>query len=234
MKNIKQPVIAIVDDNLFVNRRYTLALFREMESLGKFCWTQAPSTVCLDDEVLEAAYRCGCFALSIGFRTVNKGSLEQTRVKQNRIDRYCEQVKNVRSHRILVDSTWIFGFDQDPPTIFKDTAEAILEMRVDAYSLYFLTAYPGTAEYERFKHEGRIYDTNLAHYDWDHLVIQPESMTIEQLAEGVAWTYNRFDDSWLHWLKRQLGRNNWVLGRSPRLAAYLLHNTFYQPYRVEY
>ncbi|MEE9466348.1 MAG: radical SAM protein [Candidatus Neomarinimicrobiota bacterium] len=234
LRAVKQSVIAIVDDNLFIDRQYALDLFEAMTTLGKFWWAQAPSTICLDDQLLNAASRSGCFALSIGFQTINEASLDQARVKQNRIAQYCDQVQNVKNHDILVDSTWIFGFDDDPPTIFNETVEAIREMGVDAYSLYFLTAYPGTAEYTRFEETGRIVDFNLAHYDWDHPTIQPPQMTITELAEGVAQAYRRLDGSGLRWLGRQLIRNNRLLRRSPGLAAYLLKNTFYQSYRVDY
>lgn len=234
LRATEAPVVALVDDNLFVNRRYALDLLGELRGLGKHWWAQAPSTVCMDDELLEAAKRSGCFALSIGFQTIHSGSLKQARVGQNRIDRYCAQVHNVRRHRILVDSTWIFGFDDDPPTIFGETAEAIQDMGVDAYSLYFLTAYPGTPEYDRIEAEGRIVERDLARFDWDHPVVRPRLMSTDDLARGVAQAYQRLDGSALRWLVRSLTRNQWLPRSEPYLAAYLLSNTFYQPYRVDY
>ena len=77
-------------------------------------------------------------------------------------------------------------------------------------------------------------DHDLSHYDWDHPVVQPRSMSIEELRDGVAWAYKALDGSMLQWLRRQLTSNPWVIKRSPRLASYLLANTFYQPYRVDY
>jgi radical SAM superfamily enzyme YgiQ (UPF0313 family) len=234
IRSIDRRFVLMVDDNLFVDREYALDLFRAMIPLGKFWWAQAPTTICWDDELLQAAYQSGCFALSIGFQTINTASIEQARVTQNRVERYREAVRNLHRHRLLVDGTFIFGFDADPPTIFRDTAEAVLDLELDTYTFYMLTPYPGTPYFAQLEEEERIIDYNWAHYDWDHVVMQPQGMSAEELATGVAWAYNTLDTSRFNWMKRHVARNAWVLGRSPRLAAFLLRQNLPQPYRVDY
>lgn len=234
LKLIPQRFILIVDDNLFVDRDYAIQLLREMAPIKKYWWAQAPTTICFDEELLQAAYNAGCFALSIGFQTINKSSLDLAKITQNRIEKYRQAVQNVHSHKILIDGTFIFGFDSDPPTIFANTVQAVRNMKLDAHTFYMLTPYPGTPYYQRLKDEGRIVDHNLAHYDWDHAVIQPRLMTADQLNEGVAWAYDTLSTSPIRWLIKHLARNSWLPFRSLSLAWFLLKQNFPQRYSVDY
>jgi len=234
IRGIGQRIILFVDDNLFVDRDYALALLREVTPLRRFWWAQAPITVCFDEELLEACARSGCFALSVGFQTVSGPSIEEARVAQNRVERYGEAARNLHRHRILVDGTFIFGFDGDPPTIFDDTVAAVRDMDLDSYTFYMLTPYPGTPYFERLARAGRIVDQDWAHYDWDHAVLQPGSMSADELARGVARVYDALDTSWLRWAMRGLLRNRWALARSPRLAAFLVRQNAPQRYGITY
>jgi len=234
LATIDQRVLLIVDDNLFVDREYALALFAEMEPLRKFWWAQAPVTACFDDELLDAAFRSGCFSLSVGFQTVSKASLEEAQIAQNRVDQYCEAVRNLHRHRILVDGTFIFGFDADPPTVFDDTVEAVRDMRLDSYTFYMLTPYPGTEFFRQYEQEGRIVDRNWSHYDWDHAVIRPERMSAEELTKGVARAYQKLDSSWLRWALRGVVHRGWALTRSAELTRFLIRQNWPSRYAVDY
>ncbi len=234
MRTIPQRFVIIVDDNLFVDRDYAMELFREMIPLKKFWWAQTPVTACLDEELLEAAYRSGCFAVCVGFQSINRASLEQADIVKNRVEHYCEAVRNLHRHRILVDGSFIFGFDPDPPTIFRDTIEAIRDMKLDNQTLYTLTPYPGTPYFKQLEQEGRIIDRDWSHFDWDHVVLQPKGMTAEELDRGMDWAFKEVNVGGFRWMMQRIMRNSWVLARSPRLAAFLLHQNFPQRRNVDY
>ena len=234
IRQLRGRVVLFVDDNLFVDRDYALGLFRELAPLGKFWWAQAPTTACLDEELLDAAYRSGCFALSVGLQTVNQASMEQAQVMQNRIERYDEVVRNLHRHHILVDATFIFGFDADPPSIFRDTVEATRELALDSTTFYTLTPYPGTPYFAELEAEGRIVDRNWGHYDWDHAVIRPARMSPGELEAGIAWAYRTIDATALGWMARNAVRNLWVVGRSPELAWFLLRQNYPERYLLDY
>lgn len=234
LRALAQRFVLFVDDNLWADRAYAVALFDAMAPLGKLWWAQAPVTVGEDHALLEAARSAGCFALSIGFKSINRAAIGEARVVQNRVDQYCETVRAVRSQRILVDGTFIFGFDSDPPTIFRDTVAAIRELGLDAHTFYLLTPYPGTTCFEQLEREGRIVDHNWAHYDWDHAVLQPLQITLDQLRDGVAWAYRELERSPGRWAMRQVIRNGRTLMRSPRLAMFLLRQNWPQRHDVNY
>jgi len=234
VKDIPQPYLLIVDDNLFIDRAYALQVFEALTPLRKYWWAQAPTTIGDDDELLAAAYRSGCFALSIGFQTVNNSSLQLAQVAQNRIEYYAKLVQNLHKHKLLVDGTFIFGFDTDTPAIFKDTVDSIRALQLDAHTFYMVTPYPETPFYRRLEADGRIVDKNWAHYDWDHAVIEPKGMSAQQLTDGVKWAYDTMDAGQWRWVAQQLQHNAWVLRRSPKLAAFLLRQNLPQRYAVDY
>ena len=234
IRDLPQRYVLFVDDNLFVDRDYALALFAGLAPLQRFWWAQAPTTVGQDDELLAAAQRAGCFSLSLGFQTVHQGSLHQAEVMQNRISDYARTVHALHKHKILVDGTFIFGFDADPPSIFEDTVAAIRELRLDAHTFYMFTPYPGTPVFDRLDTEGRIRTKEWNRFDWDHAVHEPRGMTQQELQDGLAWAYRTLDRPGLRWYLGQAARNAWVLARSPRLAAFLLRQNAPQAYRIDY
>jgi hypothetical protein len=55
-----------------------------------------------------------------------------------------------------------------------------------------LTPLPGTALFERYNREGRIFDRDWSKYDGKHVVYTPKRMTPEQLQEGFFWANHEF------------------------------------------
>jgi radical SAM superfamily enzyme YgiQ (UPF0313 family) len=195
MSTLTQPITFIVDDNLYIDRDYAMSLMEKMIPLKLKWWSQAPTTVAYDKELLDLARRSGCFSFSIGFQTINKSSIDQCQIMQNRVERYQEIVATLHEANILVDATFIFGFDSDPPTIFRDTVAAIHDLEIDAYAFYFLTPYPGTPYFEQLEQEGRIFDRDWANYDWTYVVHQPKRMSLAELVNGFRWAYRTLDST---------------------------------------
>ena len=67
---------------------------------------------------------------------------------------------------------------------------------------HILTPYPGTRLYQRLLEEGRIIDSDLAHYDTAHAVFRPRLMTPAELESGYRWMYEQFyswANIWRRW-----------------------------------
>jgi radical SAM superfamily enzyme YgiQ (UPF0313 family) len=234
LQSIPQEIVLFVDDNMFIDRIWGLELFAAMNELGKHWWAQAPTTLAADLELLQAAADSGCFSLSFGFQTVNASALQRDRILQNRIDKYQAVVQAAHDVGILVDGTFIFGFDSDDSQIFADTVTMIKEMDLDTYTFYMLTVYPGTPYYEEYRRAERLASHNLNDYDWDHASIHPARMTATELEEGVRWAYRELDR---HYRRRFLGkalRNAHLLPRSVKLARFLLSSGYPRPYYNNY
>ena len=86
MKGMKQNVIFFVDDNLFVDEEYAIALCEKIAPLKKAWSVQAPTTITRNPRLLKAMQKSGCFFVQVGFQTVHPDSLRQAGVVQNKIE----------------------------------------------------------------------------------------------------------------------------------------------------
>ncbi len=74
----------------------------------------------------------------------------------------------------------------------KQPSNFLERNRVELAYFNVLTPLPGTALFERYKAEGRIFDHDWSKYDGKHVVFKPNRMTPEQLQEGFFWANHRF------------------------------------------
>lgn len=196
LKSINEDVILFVDDNLFCDHDYAIEFFKRIIPLNKKWWIQAPTDIYEDEELISVLSASGCFSLSIGFQTANNCNNRDALMRQNNVNNYKKLVELLHRYEILVDGTFIFGFDGDSKNVFGDTENLIRYLGLDTYTFYFLTPYPGTKYYRHFLNEGRILHEDWAIFDWDHVVIKPKNMTENELLEGVEELYKRLDKTY--------------------------------------
>ncbi len=199
IQGMKQNVIFFVDDNLFVDEDYAIALCDKIAPLKKAWSVQAPTSITKNVRLLEAMQRSGCFFVQVGFQTVHPDSLQRAGVVQNRIDNYQEVVRRFHKHRILVQGFFIFGFDNEDRRIFETAETCIKQMDLEDALLYILTPYPGTPIYDQLKSEGRLLSEEREKLGWANAVFQPAKMTASELEQGVQQTYERL----FHFFKRR-------------------------------
>ncbi len=199
MKGMKQNVIFFVDDNLFVDEEYAIALCEKIAPLKKAWSVQAPTTITKNPRLLRAMQKSGCFFVQVGFQTVHPDSLQRAGVVQNRIENYREVVRRFHQHGILVQGFFIFGFDNEDPRIFKTAETSIKQMGLEDALLYILTPYPGTPIYDQLKREGRLLLHDREKFGWANAVFRPARMTPDELERGVQATYENL----YHFFKRR-------------------------------
>jgi radical SAM superfamily enzyme YgiQ (UPF0313 family) len=206
LRALPQSVILFVDDNIFCNIEYCSQVFQAIKPLHKKWWIQAPADLHHHPSLVALMAESGCFSVSIGFQTASNMNNQQEQILQNHVEDYAQLVQLLHRHGILVDGTFIFGFDGDNPGVFERTADLITRLGLDTYTFYFLTPYPGTEYYDSFDREGRILHRDWSRYDWDHVVIRPKQMTEVELREGVKQLYRRLDRGYfIKNMLRQLG-----------------------------
>ena len=190
IKGMKQKVIYFVDDNLFVDEEYAIALCEKIAPL-KIIWSvQAPSSITKNSRLLRAMQKSGCFFVQVGFQTVHPDSLQRAGVVQNKIENYREVVRRFHQHGMLVQGFFIFGFDNEDRSIFKTAQTFIKQMAIDDAIFYILTPYPGTPIYDQLKGEGRLLLHKREQYGWANAVFKPARMTADELEQGVQETYD--------------------------------------------
>jgi len=199
LKGMNQDVVFFVDDNLFVDEEYALALCEKIAPLKKAWSVQAPTTITKNLRLLRAMQKSGCFFVQVGFQTVHPDSLERAGVVQNRVENYQEVVRRFHQHGILVQGFFIFGFDNEDQRIFKTAETCIKQMGLEDALLYILTPYPGTPIYDQLKQQGRLLAHDREKLGWATAVVQPARMTPKELERGVQTTYENL----YHFFKRQ-------------------------------
>lgn len=172
---------AFNDVSLTEDRDYALELFHALAPLGKKWGGLATARVGDDPELLEAMARSGCVYLLIGLESVHRAPLQRMGKAWNRPDRFAALIRRLHAHGICIQGCFIFGLDDDPPSVFEDTVAAVEEWAVDIPRFAISTPYPGTRLYQRLEFEGRLLHRHWPHYDTQHVVFRPLRWTPEEL-----------------------------------------------------
>lgn len=202
LETIDSKLIFFIDDNIIGYGKKTeqraIKLFKGIIDRGlDIKWgSQASINFADNKEVLKYAQKSGCFAIFIGFESLNEESLKSMHKIRNLkegVKKYKDIVKKIQDYGIGISGSFIFGSDEDKRDIFRRTTEFVLDSKLDGSQFSVLTPLPGTRLYERLKKEGRLLKTNYpqdwTYYDVAHVVFRPKNMTPSELEEGVLNAY---------------------------------------------
>jgi radical SAM superfamily enzyme YgiQ (UPF0313 family) len=200
--SFKGKVIIFWDDNIAGDWEYAKELFRAITPYRKWWSSQASIHAGQDEEFLELARRSGCKQLFLGLESISQASLEGAHKRFNRVEEYGRIIQRIHEHGISVQAGIVFGFDEDTPAIFDETADFLEANGVQNATFNILTPFPGTPLFQRMEAEGRILT-----YDWNRynsradVVFRPRQMSAEALLEGYQRANQRFY-SWASIAKR--------------------------------
>ena len=177
-KLIREKHVLVVDDNLIGTRREHIDrakdLFRAMAqaNLRKQWIAQASINFANDQELLALAAKAGCIGVFIGFETPTPEGLRELGKKFNHLKGrdFCDCVRRIQRHGILVAGSFIIGLDMDEPGIGKRIAEVASQYGVDNLNALFLTPLPGTRLWDQMKSEDRI-ALNTFPEDWKYYTL---------------------------------------------------------------
>jgi radical SAM superfamily enzyme YgiQ (UPF0313 family) len=183
--------LIFVDLNLIADREHAMALFEGLVPLGIEWYGLSTVLIADDPPLLELAARSGCRGLLIGFESLDTTNLRGSSKVFNRPTQYADVVARLHQHRIAVYGCFVFGFDQDTPDVFLETARFAVDAGIDLPRFAISTPFPGTPLHHRLAREGRILTRNWELYDGQHVVFQPARMSVTELQDGTerAWRY---------------------------------------------
>jgi radical SAM superfamily enzyme YgiQ (UPF0313 family) len=218
--------VFFVDDNLFVDEVKTKELFRALIPLGIRWFSQVSIDVARDRELVQLMARSGCFALLIGFESLNEDNLAQMRKKWNlRFGDYATSLAVLRDAGLMIYGTFVFGYDHDRRDSFDEAVEFAIRNRFYLANFNPLTPTPRAPLFDRLQREGRLIWEKWwldSGFRYGHATFHPRGMTADDLTEG-CWRarteFNRVGS-----IARRLTdlRTN---ARSPfRVGLYLLSN----------
>jgi len=195
------------DDNIIGNPSYSRELLKALIPLKKKWFGQASLSGLKTVENVEWLAKSGCTSLFIGFESLSKKNLMRSQKFQNDPSEYREIIESLHRFGIAICGAFIFGFDEDDPSVFEKTVSFAIKAKLFSAVFMILTPYPETAFYHRVKKEGRLVQDQwwLSEKPEDsapHFL--PTKMSAETLREGWkrAWKeFYSFPSIWrrFHW-----------------------------------
>ena len=180
----------LLDDNLFSNRDYALALCAEIKKLKMKWMTQCSIDISKDEELLKVVAEAGCYVLSFGLESISRESLVGMQKAWAHPDQYAEQLKIIRKYGIDVSTEMVVGAEGDTLESIRETAKFIENNKITVPRFYILTPIPGTQFYDEMKEQNRIYNTDMYSYNACEAVHVPKNMTPEELTRAYWELYN--------------------------------------------
>ena len=180
----------LLDDNLFSNRDYALALCAEIKKLKMKWMTQCSIDISKDEELLKVVAEAGCYVLSFGLESISRESLVGMQKAWAHPDQYAEQLKIIRKYGIDVSTEMVVGAEGDTLESIRETAKFIEDNKITVPRFYILTPIPGTQFYDEMKEQNRIYNTDMYSYNACEAVHVPKNMTPEELTKAYWELYN--------------------------------------------
>jgi len=196
------PYAVFLDNNLGSRPDYLRALCRALRPVERI-WSAAVTIDVTDDPSLVAEMAAaGCTGVFVGFETLCDENLTVARKRTPRVADYARRVKKFHEHGIQVNGSFVLGFDGDGPDCFVRTCDWIEANRLECATFHILTPYPGTPLYRQIEAEGRLLHRDWELYDTGHVVFRPKRMSVEQLAEGYRYCYERLFSASSVWKRR--------------------------------
>lgn len=187
-RGLLKKYVFFADDNIAGDFSYAKRLFKALTPLNIRWVSQCSLPIAKDEKLLKLAAESGCKALFIGFESLSQKALKEVH-KSYKVEEYEGLIKKIHDYGILVEGSFIFGFDNDDKTVFKKTVDFCYKNDIEVAQFSFLTPYPGTELFNRFQKEKRILTYNWGLYDGIHVVFKPKNMTPQELLQNGIKAY---------------------------------------------
>jgi radical SAM superfamily enzyme YgiQ (UPF0313 family) len=204
LAEVDDGLVFFLDDNLLANRRHARALFDVLRGSGIVWQAAASLDVACDPHYLEEAYQAGCRSLFVGFESLSPENMRGNNKLVNVATDYAQACRRFHDAGILINGSFVFGFDCDGPDVFDRTVAFTVENKILTASFHVLTPLPGTRAFARLESEGRILHRDWSRYDTNHAVFRPLRMSHEELEAGQQRARRQFA-AWGSILRRSVG-----------------------------
>ena len=182
----------ILDDNFLGARRHAREVFALLRASGKVWQAAGSLDVARSPAFLAEAHEAGCRSLFVGFESLSPQNLREANKTVNAATDYAEAVRRFHDAGIMLNGSFVFGFDGDGPDAVDRTLDFAIENKLETATFHVLTPFPGTRLFERMAAEGRLLHRDWQRYDACHAVFRPRGMSPEALEAGQRRAYKDF------------------------------------------
>jgi radical SAM superfamily enzyme YgiQ (UPF0313 family) len=178
----KKGHVFFIDDNFAANKKRTKTLLKAIiDNNIKIEWSaQVRTDVAKDPELMELMKKAGCFAVFIGFESINPKTLSLYNKGQELQD-IENSIRIVKKHNINIHGMFVLGSDSDDIQTIRNTAKFAKKLDIESIQFMVLTPLPGTPVFEELRDSGRLIHTDWSKYDAHHAVFEPKQMTAFEL-----------------------------------------------------
>jgi radical SAM superfamily enzyme YgiQ (UPF0313 family) len=191
IRSVGRRKIIFIDLNLISDRDYAERLFTALVPLNVHWFGLSTSLIGRDPALMALMARSGCKGLLIGFETISKDSLADAGKRFNDPALYERLIADLHRLDITLQGCFAFGLDHDTTTVFDETVRFVIDSAIDLPRFSILTPFPGTPLFDRLDRQSRILTRNWELYDGQHVVFQPQNMSVRELQEGHERAWKR-------------------------------------------
>lgn len=219
----KRKMAMILDNNLGCNMPYAKSLLKEIAKLKLWGLGVQFSFDCLhDDDFVELLVKAHCIMAFIGLESLNEPSLSAVHKNHNKVEEYQKLFMKLKKRGILTFTGLMLAMEEDTQEYYHNLPEKLDKIDPGSILLSISIPIPGTPFYKRVKNEGRIIDSNLAHYEGDHLVFKPKKVTQEEVVDAFIginqYFYSRLSIAKRWWRMIQaMASHRFILLQIPRI-----------------
>ncbi len=178
----KNEHVFFIDDNFAANKNRTKELLRTIIDRNiKLEWSaQVRTDIAKDPELISLMEKAGCFAVFIGFESINPKTLDLYNKGQGLAD-IEDSIRIVKQHNIRIHGMFVLGSDTDDIQTIRNTGKFAKKLDINSIQFMVLTPLPGTPVFDELKNSGRLIHTDWSKYDAHHAVFEPSLMTAYEL-----------------------------------------------------
>jgi len=140
-------------------------------------WSCTTRANLIDDDMLKAMRKAGCFSISIGVESGSEETLRKIK-KGVSVAQVREASRLIKKHGISLSAYWMFGFPWETKADIEKTISFMRELDADSNIYSIVTPYPGSELFETVTKDGLV--TGLACEDFFHQ--SPEMMLSRKLS----------------------------------------------------
>jgi radical SAM superfamily enzyme YgiQ (UPF0313 family) len=203
----KRKMAMLLDNNLGGDLDYAKRLLYAIADLKLWGLGVQFSIECLRDRsFVDALTAANCRMAFIGMESLEPKSLTAVKKSQNNVEEYREAFERIHRKGILTFTGYMFALEEDTveyyerlPRLLEDVGTTVILPSI-AIPLY------GTPLYNQVAAEGRIVDSDLSHYEGDHIVFRHKHMTDGQIHAAYArvtldfYGWRKIFERWLRFM----------------------------------
>jgi radical SAM superfamily enzyme YgiQ (UPF0313 family) len=155
-------------------------------------FAQCDAQIHRQEDLVEHMARAGCHQIFVGAESFDAGALRAAHKFHNDPARYAKIVALCRENGITSHFSNILGFPGDTEGGILRHRATLSELAPDVASFYILTPIPGTEQYDEFRREGWLTETNLDRYDGTCVTWRHPNLSDEDLRRLLFRSYREF------------------------------------------